>query len=85
MLPLEKNSKSCDVYALESGCRAVVTAVLAQSTIRQRLFDMGFVPDCEFVKQRTALGGDPVWVCLDGVQIALRKKEAQAIMVERVS
>lgn len=84
MMPDENNSKSCDVYALESGCKAVVTAVLAHSCIRQRLFDMGIVPNCEFVKQRTALGGDPVWVCLDGIQIALRKKEAQAILVDRV-
>lgn len=76
--------KSVDVYNLETGKRAVVQSVNASEVIRQRLFDMGVLPHCEIVKERCALGGDPVWVRLGTVQLALRRAEAEAVVVELV-
>ena len=70
------------VYMLEQGKSAIIREVNATGAIRQRLLDMGMIPDMEVVKERTALGGDPVWVKVGSVQIALRKNEAESIIVE---
>ncbi|MBQ1266742.1 MAG: ferrous iron transport protein A [Proteobacteria bacterium] len=70
------------VYMLEQGKSAIIREVNATGAIRQRLLDMGMIPDMEVIKERTALGGDPVWVKVGSVQIALRKNEAESIVVE---
>ena len=70
------------IYNLITGQRAVVKSVHANSAIRQRLFDMGVIPSVEVMKERSALGGDPVWISVGSVQLALRKNEAEAVFVE---
>lgn len=76
------SNNQLDLYSMETGQKARVRSVNAGEVIRQRLFDMGVLPNCEVIKERCALGGDPVWVRLGPVQIALRKAEAQAVIVE---
>lgn len=71
-----------NIYTLETGKTAVVKTVNADEVIRQRLLDMGLLPNIEVTKERCALGGDPVWIRLGNVQIALRKNEAEAVTVE---
>lgn len=70
------------IYDLVAGQRAVVKSVNANTAIRQRLFDMGVIPSVEVMKERSALGGDPIWIRVGGVQLALRKNEAEAVFVE---
>ncbi len=82
---MSENTQQLDLYSMETGKTALVRSVNADEIIRQRLFDMGVLPNCEIVKERCALGGDPVWVRLGSVQIALRKNEAQAVVVEIAS
>lgn len=69
---------------LESGRRGVVRSVNADEIIRQRLFDMGILPNIEITKERAALGGDPIWIRVGSVQLALRKNEAESVNVEAV-
>lgn len=71
------------VSDLRPGERAVVTQVNAQGAVRQRLLDMGILPRTGIEVERVAPAGDPVWVRLDGSQIALRKAEARAVQVVR--
>ena len=71
-----------NVYTLEIGQTAVIREVNATGAVRQRLLDMGMIPTIPITKERTALGGDPVWVKVGNVQLALRKDEAQAVVVE---
>lgn len=71
-----------DVYMLADGESATIREVNATGAVRQRLLDMGMIPDCLITKERSAFGGDPVWVKVGSVQLALRKTEAQAIVVE---
>lgn len=70
------------IYDLVAGQRAVVKSVNANTAIRQRLFDMGVIPRVEVMKERSALGGDPIWIRVGSVQLALRKNEAEAVFVE---
>jgi len=64
---------------LAPGARGIVARIDAQGAIRQRLLDMGLLPDVELTVERVAPSGDPIWIKLEGSQIALRLKEAQAV------
>lgn len=79
---MDSSVKPLDVYSMKTGVRAIVKEVNASDIIRQRLFDMGVLPNCEVIKERCAMGGDPVWIRLGSVQIALRRNEAESVIVE---
>ena len=61
----------------------IVRDLRATGTVRQRLMDMGFMPDTEIMVERVAPTGAPVWVRVCGSQVALRNGEADTIEVER--
>jgi len=76
-----RQGRMSSVFDLKPGQKARVARVEAAGSIRQRLLDMGLLPDVVVEFERTAPGGDPIWIKLLGGQLALRKKEAQAILV----
>ncbi len=47
----------------------------------QRLLDMGLMPKQTIRMERIALGGAPVWIELNGSHLALRREEAEMILV----
>ena len=69
----------CD---LEPGQQAIVTAVSAHGAVRQRLLDMGLLRRARVSVARYAPFGDPVWVRIGGTQLALRRQEAEAVLVD---
>ena len=69
------------LFELPPGRTAQVLRVTADGAIRQRLLDMGLIPGAVVEVERVAPGGDPVWVKLLGSQLALRRREAEAILV----
>jgi DtxR family Mn-dependent transcriptional regulator len=71
------------VYELAPGQSGQVMNVGSQGAIRQRLLDMGILPNATITMARVAPAGDPVWIELDGTQLALRRPEAESILVER--
>ena len=79
--PREDASTCHSAYDLAPGERARVTHVNAHGPIRQRLLDMGVLPDVMLEMERVAPAGDPVWVKLEGCQLALRRKEAESVVV----
>jgi DtxR family Mn-dependent transcriptional regulator len=72
------------LFDLGPGVAASVLRVDADGIVRQRLLDMGLIPGARIEIERTAPGGDPVWIRLLGSQLALRRKEAEAILVREV-
>ncbi len=75
---------SMSVFEMRPGEIGCVTQVNAEGAIRQRLLDMGILPDTRVELERVAPTGEPVWIRLDGSQLALRRQEAQAVLVNRV-
>lgn len=73
------------VSELKPGQRGRVTQVNAQGAIRQRLLDMGVLPDTLVEVERVAPTGDPLWIKLHGSQLALRKSEASAVRVSMLT
>ena len=66
---------------IKPGHRAVVTKISAGGALRQRLLDMGVLPETAIDIERVGLGGDPFWVRCQGARLALRRSEAQSILV----
>ncbi len=69
----------CD---LKPGQRARVMQIEARGALRQRLLDMGFIPDALIDLERVGLGGDPLWVRCQGAHLALRRSEARSIHIQ---
>ena len=66
---------------IQDGSSCQIREVHGKGAIRQRLLDMGLLPDVELKVERRAPGGDPIWVSLGSWQMALRLKEADSIIV----
>ena len=71
------------VAGLRPGDRARLVAVRAPGWVRQRLLDLGLVPPVEVRLERRALGGDPLWLRVGVAQLALRRREARCLVIER--
>jgi ferrous iron transport protein A len=64
------------------GAAGVVIGDVAGSTIARRLLEIGFVPGEQIeVIQEIQPGGDPIAVRIGGSMFALRRREAQAVLV----
>lgn len=57
----------------------------ADRMYRQKLLQMGLVRRAEFKLVRMAPLGDPVEIQLSGFNLTLRKAEAEALEIEKVS
>jgi Fe2+ transport system protein FeoA len=71
------------VSDLEPGTSARITRVDALGATRQRLLDLGLIPNTLIRVARVAWSGSPIWVQLRGTQIALRRSEAQTLGMTR--
>ena len=71
---------------LRVGDRARMTAFNDSSNAyRRKLLAMGLTPGVEFQITRVAPMGDPVEIKLRGFSLTLRKEEAAAMTVEKLS
>ncbi|MBF0492575.1 MAG: metal-dependent transcriptional regulator [Deltaproteobacteria bacterium] len=69
------------IAGLKQGEQAKVVEIRGEGAIRQRLLDMGIMPDTLIGVERRAPVGDPIWIKLQGGQLSLRRKEAEAVVV----
>jgi DtxR family Mn-dependent transcriptional regulator len=67
-----------DLVPGESGRVARVTG---GGAVRQRLLDMGIMPNVLIEMERVSPAGDPVWVRFQGSQVSLRGKEAATVLL----
>ncbi|MBW1807421.1 MAG: DtxR family transcriptional regulator [Deltaproteobacteria bacterium] len=82
LMPDEQSKEHIiSVADLQPGEKGSVTHVNGHGAIRQRLLDMGILPKVIVEVERVAPSGDPIWIKLQGFQLSLRRKEADAILV----
>ncbi|HWS98953.1 MAG TPA: ferrous iron transport protein A [Pyrinomonadaceae bacterium] len=67
--------------ALGVGTRARVIAVKGSGAVARRLMEMGVVPGAPVRVIKAAPLGDPIEVRVRGYHLALRRAEAQSILV----
>lgn len=70
-----------NIMSLQPGETGIICAVHSFGAIRQRLLDMGLVPGAKIKVERIAPVGDPIWIRIHDGQLALRKAEAEAIVL----
>lgn len=63
------------------GCRCRIRRHRAHGAVRQRLMDMGFVPNTEIEVVRVATLGDPMEIRVGDSFVTLRKREADQIEI----
>lgn len=79
-----KMNASETLLDLQPGERCIVKKLIAKSAIRQRLVDMGFLPNVEVLMERVAPLGDPIEVKIKGFHLSLRNEEASRILIKRL-
>jgi Fe2+ transport system protein FeoA len=77
----KKEASSMSLAELRPGQGALVSKIGATGALRQRLLDMGILPETQIDVERVGLGGDPFWVRCQGARLALRRSEASSIMI----
>ena len=77
----QKEGPTMSLADLKAGQSGVVTHVGATGALRQRLLDMGILPNTTIDLERFGLGGDPLWIRCQGARLALRRAEAKAIRI----
>jgi DtxR family Mn-dependent transcriptional regulator len=74
---------SVSLAELKPGRSGRVLRVEGRGELRQRLIEMGLLPDQLLTVERTGPKGDPLWIRLAGFQLALRKSEARLVHLTR--
>ena len=69
---------------LPVGARARVVDIKGSGTRQRRILDMGFVPGAEVTVMRRASLGDPIEYRIKGTGIAMRRSDANDVMVEEL-
>ncbi len=69
---------------LRPGQHGVVEHINAKGALRQRLLDMGMLPQTPIELERAGLGGDPLWIRCQGARLALRRAEASSIAIRQL-
>jgi DtxR family Mn-dependent transcriptional regulator len=85
MCAAKREGRTMSLADVKPGRSAVVTHVGAAGALRQRLLDMGILPNTTVEMERAGLGGDPLWIRCLGARLALRRAEAKAIRVREVA
>ncbi len=79
-----KKRQCCMLGDIKPGKRARIRCHHAKGAIRQRLLDLGFVPESKVDIVRRAPLGDPIECRVANYNVALRQSEASLIEVEEV-
>jgi Fe2+ transport system protein FeoA/Mn-dependent DtxR family transcriptional regulator len=69
---------------LPVGCRARAVEIGGSGKHQRRMLDMGFVPGAAVAVIRTAPLGDPIEYRIKGTAVALRREDANTILVEEL-
>ncbi|MBE0529963.1 MAG: ferrous iron transport protein A [Rhodospirillales bacterium] len=72
----------CSLNSQPEGCRCRIRSVGGTTGVRQRLMDLGFVPDGKAVVVRSAPLNDPIQVRLGDDNVSIRRAEAALIEVD---
>ncbi|MDR3673762.1 MAG: FeoA family protein [Holophaga sp.] len=69
---------------LHPGDEGLVSQVLAEGRIRQRLLEMGFIRGAHLKVEKLAPLGDPMELIIKGYHLSLRREESECILVSEV-
>jgi ferrous iron transport protein A len=80
--PLGQGARGMRGTVVSVGASAGVALGLSAAELERRLIEIGFVEGASVeILHQGMIGGDPIAVKLDDMRVALRRREADAIMV----
>ncbi len=79
-----QKDRCCLLGDIKSGNRVKIICHRSSGAVRQRLLDLGFVPQTEIEVIRRAPLGDPIECRVANYKVALRESEADLIEVESI-
>ncbi len=71
-----------ELSKLKPGDKGLIVSHQSQGAIRQRLLDLGLIPEMSLEFVRYAPMGDPLEVRVGRTNVVIRKKEAATVLVE---
>ncbi len=77
----DKTAAPRNVSSLVPGDRATLSAIRGTGAIRQRLLDLGLLPQVDIEVKRVAPSGNPIWVRVRDMQLSLRREEASSLEI----
>lgn len=80
-MPKHPDSPVRTLNDVRPGRRARIRRHRARGAVRQRLMDLGLMPDVEIVLVRSAPLNDPIQVKLATEDVILRRREAETIEI----
>lgn len=68
--------------ALAESEKGLIRSYTSKGLLKQKLYNMGFIPGAEVLMVRTAPLMDPIEVLIQNYHVSIRKEEAAIIEVE---
>ncbi|WP_316858215.1 FeoA family protein [uncultured Cohaesibacter sp.] len=79
--PANGQTKILTLNDIKPGKRVVVRRHHSEGSVRQRLLDLGLMPNVSVLVLRAAPLNDPIALRLDATDVSLRRREAATIEV----
>ncbi|EGV30620.1 FeoA family protein [Thiorhodococcus drewsii AZ1] len=80
-MPKSPERPALTLNDIRPGRRARIRRHLARGAVRQRLMDLGLMPNVEVILVRSAPLGDPIELKLEATSLTLRRREASTIEI----
>ncbi|MDA0147089.1 FeoA family protein [Vibrio sp. LaRot3] len=71
--------------SLKPGDTGVISAHFSEGMVRQRLLDLGLIPQTEIEFVRYAPLGDPIEIKVGRTNVVIRAAEAETVLIETLS
>lgn len=72
------------IYDLRPGEKAYVSNIIGDEKLAKRLLALGAIEGTEILVKATAPLGDPILINFRGFDLAIRKRDAQSIVVNNI-
>ncbi len=79
-----KRKTSMTLADLQKGESRTVVSVRGEDAVTRRLMEMGVIPGVAVRMVKSAPFGDPLEIKVRGYSLALRKNEAESVVLEKV-
>ena len=81
----QKMSVPDRLTSLQPGESGIIQQLNSTGPIRRRFLDLGLVPGSKIEAVMKSFSGDPVAYRIKGTQLAIRNKDADQIIIKRIS
>ncbi len=71
------------ICSLSPGEKGIISSIKGDSKLTKRLFALGCIEGTEVILKRKAPLGDPLIINFRGFDLAIRKKDAKLILLEK--